>query len=77
MPPCRIFIAIPAKEGQTYLCRDPRIPLNEHQAALLTARAQGGITRMANPKILICDDEEGIRESLKLILADHYESGGG
>ena len=24
-------------------------------------------------KILICDDEEGIRESLKLILADHYE----
>jgi len=28
---------------------------------------------MANPKILICDDEEGIRESLKLVLADHYE----
>ena len=28
---------------------------------------------MANPKILICDDEEGIRESLKLILADHYD----
>ena len=27
---------------------------------------------MANPKILICDDEEGIRESLKLILGDHY-----
>jgi len=27
---------------------------------------------MANSKILICDDEEGIRESLKLILADHY-----
>lgn len=25
------------------------------------------------PKILIIDDEEGIRESLKLILADHYE----
>ena len=24
-------------------------------------------------KILICDDEEGIRESLKLILSDHYE----
>lgn len=24
-------------------------------------------------KILICDDEEGIRESLKLILADHYD----
>lgn len=24
-------------------------------------------------KILICDDEEGIRESLKLILEDHYE----
>ena len=24
-------------------------------------------------KILICDDEEGIRESLKLILGDHYE----
>ena len=23
-------------------------------------------------KILICDDEEGIRESLKLILSDHY-----
>src|SRR5947209_3712620 len=23
-------------------------------------------------KILICDDEEGVRESLKLILADHY-----
>ena len=28
---------------------------------------------MANPKILICDDEEGIRESLKLVLGDHYE----
>ena len=27
---------------------------------------------MENPKILICDDEEGIRESLKLILGDHY-----
>jgi DNA-binding NtrC family response regulator len=27
---------------------------------------------MANSKILICDDEEGIRESLKLVLADHY-----
>ena len=25
-----------------------------------------------NTKILICDDEEGIRESLKLILGDHY-----
>ena len=24
-------------------------------------------------KILICDDEEGIRESLKLILGDYYE----
>lgn len=24
-------------------------------------------------KVLIVDDEEGIRESLKLILADHYE----
>lgn len=24
-------------------------------------------------KILICDDEEGIRESLKLILEDHYD----
>jgi len=24
-------------------------------------------------KILICDDEEGIRESLKLILGDHYD----
>ena len=27
---------------------------------------------MENPKILICDDEEGIRESLKLVLGDHY-----
>ena len=25
-----------------------------------------------NKKILICDDEEGIRESLKLILSDYY-----
>ena len=25
------------------------------------------------PKVLICDDEEGIRESLKLILSDFYE----
>ncbi len=24
-------------------------------------------------KILICDDEDGIRESLKLILCDHYD----
>ena len=28
---------------------------------------------MENPRILICDDEEGIRESLKLILSDHYD----
>ena len=28
---------------------------------------------MTNQKVLICDDEEGIRESLKLILADHYD----
>ena len=27
---------------------------------------------MADLKILICDDEEGIRESLKVVLADHY-----
>ena len=27
---------------------------------------------MTNSKILICDDEEGIRESLKVILKDHY-----
>ena len=27
---------------------------------------------MANSKILICDDEEGIRESLKLVLGDYY-----
>ena len=27
---------------------------------------------MSSHKILIVDDEEGIRESLKLILADHY-----
>ena len=27
---------------------------------------------MTNHKILICDDEEGIRESLKVILGDHY-----
>ena len=27
---------------------------------------------MSLPKILICDDEEGIRESLKLILSDDY-----
>lgn len=28
---------------------------------------------MTNKKILICDDEESIRESLKLVLGDHYE----
>lgn len=28
---------------------------------------------MPKPIILICDDEEGIRESFKLILADSYE----
>lgn len=28
---------------------------------------------MTNKKILICDDEEGIRESLKLVLGDYYE----
>jgi DNA-binding NtrC family response regulator len=28
---------------------------------------------MARPKILICDDEENIREVLKLILSDHYD----
>jgi DNA-binding NtrC family response regulator len=27
---------------------------------------------MVNPKILICDDEEGVRESLKVILGDLY-----
>jgi len=27
----------------------------------------------ASKKVLICDDEEGIRESLKLILGDHYD----
>lgn len=26
-----------------------------------------------SPKILVVDDEEGIRESLKLILSDHYD----
>jgi len=30
------------------------------------------MTNKSTPKILLCDDEEGIRESLKLILSDHY-----
>lgn len=28
---------------------------------------------MAKKKVLICDDEEGVRESLKLILEDDYD----
>ena len=28
--------------------------------------------KMARRKVLICDDEEGIRESLKLVLENHY-----
>ena len=28
---------------------------------------------MANAKILICDDEEGVRESLKAVLSDTYD----
>ncbi|MFA5060635.1 MAG: response regulator [Candidatus Omnitrophota bacterium] len=28
---------------------------------------------MSKLKVLICDDEESIRESLKLILSDHYD----
>ncbi len=28
---------------------------------------------MPRARILICDDEEGVRESLKLILSDHYD----
>lgn len=28
---------------------------------------------MGSPKILICDDEEGVRESLKLVLGEHYD----
>ena len=28
---------------------------------------------MARPRILIADDEEGVRESLNLILSDHYD----
>ena len=28
---------------------------------------------MSKQRILVCDDEEGVRESLKLILEDHYD----
>jgi len=28
---------------------------------------------MSKPKILICDDSEGVRESLKLVLEDEYQ----
>ena len=31
------------------------------------------MSRSVKPTILICDDEEGIRESFKLILEDHYD----
>ena len=31
------------------------------------------MTAQAKPVVLICDDEEGIRESLKLILSDFYD----
>jgi DNA-binding NtrC family response regulator len=31
------------------------------------------MNQTTSKKILICDDEEGIRESLKLILGDHYD----
>lgn len=40
----------------------------------LTLNSKGVITMSTSTsKILICDDEEGIRESLKLILGDFYE----
>ena len=29
-------------------------------------------SKQIKPLILVCDDEEGIRESFKLILSDHY-----
>ena len=31
------------------------------------------MSEQTSRKVLICDDEEGIRESLKLILGDHYD----
>ena len=31
------------------------------------------VSRTHKPMILICDDEEGIRESFKLVLEEHYE----
>ena len=30
------------------------------------------MAHVSKPTILVCDDEEGIRESFKLILEDHY-----
>jgi len=54
------------------MCWDTSFPINEQQAAPLKPWAQQGASIMTNSKILICDDEEGIRESLKLILADFY-----
>ena len=41
-----------------------------HAARALNLK--GGI-QMQKKKILICDDEEGVRESLKLILEDDYD----
>ncbi len=31
------------------------------------------ISSNEKPVVLICDDEKGVRESLKVILSDHYE----
>jgi len=45
---------------------------HNHCEARNRANWQEGNSQMGNPKILICDDEEGIRESLKLVLGDHY-----
>ena len=65
MPPSRIITAIVEKEWSNLSVSGPPYPFKRRSN-------QEGKIFMANSKILICDDEEGIRESLKLILADHF-----
>ena len=48
------------------------VPVRDNPGFAVTMKETSMDSAAKRPTILVCDDEEGLRESFKLVLEDHY-----